>query len=517
MHEIKDKMTTTDSLANFAITPELMGDEMAIQELHRVFELQKKAFIQNFNPSANERIELMKKVEGMLRKYRSRMLEALNVDFGGHSTQQADLIEILGMFERAKFNIANVKKWMQPIAKEVNPITYGSSKAYIQYQPKGVIGNMVAWNFPFDIAIGPMLDQLGAGNRVIIKPSDLVPVCSELLKEMITDTFAEDQVAVITGGVELAKHFPSLKWDHLVYTGNGTVAKQVMKTAAENLVPLTLELGGKNPVIVHEDAINDTTISEIAGVKAVKRGQMCVTPDYCFVPEKHLDIFVDKLVKHYQNHFSENNGATHCCGIINDRHIYRLQSLLDEAIEAGVTVIQAGNDLKNGDRNMPFYVVVNPPMQLKMMQEEIFGPILPVISYKNVEDVIQYINQNDKPLGLYIYSENQAFIDKITQNTQSGGVSINALAMQAALPSMAFGGTGGSGMGVHHGEEGFKEFSNPRGHFVKGKGGIFETIMPPYSSKTDDFIQNVGYASLGKQALFALKMLPKNLWARLFG
>ncbi len=509
-------MKDTDLLPEIAFASDIMEDEAAIQELDRVFEVQKQAFLQNPIPSAQERIALMERVQPMLRKYRSKMLEALNADFGGHSTQQADLIEILGMFERAKFNIANVKKWMQPIAKEVNPITYGSSKAYIQYQPKGVIGNMVAWNFPFDIAIGPMLDQLGAGNRVIIKPSDLVPACGELLKEMIADTFEENQVAVITGGIELAKYFPTLKWDHLVYTGNGTVAKQVMKLAAENLVPLTLELGGKNPVIVHEDSITDSAVAEIAGVKAVKRGQMCVTPDYCFVPEKQLDTFVEKLVKHYQNNFAENNGAAHCCGIINDRHIYRLQSLIDEAIEAGVTVIQAGNDLKEGDRNMPFYIVINPPMHLKMMQEEIFGPILPVISYKNIEDVIQYINQNEKPLGLYIYAREQRFIDKIAQNTQSGGVSVNALAMQAALPSMAFGGTGGSGMGVHHGEEGFREFSNPRGHFVKGNGGIFSTIMPPYSPKTDDFIENVGYASLGKQALFALKTIPKNLWAKLF-
>ncbi|MEY4538432.1 MAG: Coniferyl aldehyde dehydrogenase [Bacteroidota bacterium] len=510
-------MKDTDLSHDITFAQDILGEENPIQELHRIFETQKQAFLINPYPSVQERIELMERVPVMLRKYRSKMMEALHTDFGGHSTQQADLIEILGMFERAKYNIAHVKKWMQPISKEVNAITYGSSKAYIKYHPKGVIGNMVAWNFPFDIAIGPMLDQLGAGNRVIIKPSDLVPACGELLKEMISETFEENQVAVVTGDLEFAKQFPSLKWDHLVYTGNGTVAKEVMKLAAENLVPLTLELGGKNPVIVHEDSINDDTIAEIAGVKAVKRGQMCVTTDFCFVPEKDLNTFVSKLVNHFQNNFSENsNGANHCCGIINERHINRLQSLIEEAREAGVIVVQAGNDLQKGDRNMPFYVVVNPPMHLKMMQEEIFGPILPVISYKNIDEVISYINQNEKPLGLYIYGKDKGFINRITQNTQSGGISINALAMQAALPSMAFGGTSGSGMGVHHGEEGFREFSNPRGYFMKGKGGIFKTIMPPYSQETNDFIENVGYASLGKQAVFALKMLPKNVWAKLF-
>jgi coniferyl-aldehyde dehydrogenase len=491
-------------------------DENSIRALHRVFQLQQKAFLQNPYPSAQERIELMSRVPEMLRKYRNDILTALDSDFNGHSTQQADLIEILGMFERAKFNIANIKKWMCPIAKEVNPITYGSSKAHVKYHPKGVIGNMVSWNFPFDIAIGPMLDQLGAGNRVIIKPSDLSPASGELLKKMIAETFAEDQVAVVTGGIELAKHFPTLKWNHLVYTGNGTVGRQVMKAAAENLVPVTLELGGKSPVIIDEDSISDETVTEIAGVKAVKRGQMCVTGDYCFVPEKHLGPFALQLVKHYQTHFSENNGVAHCCGIINDRHIARLQSYIEEAEKAGVQVFQAGNDLKKDNRNMPFYVVVNPPMHLKMMQEEIFGPIVPLIPYQTIDDVITKINEGEKPLGLYIYSKNKAFIDKITQNTQSGGVSVNALAMQAAMPSMPFGGIGGSGIGVHHGEEGFREFSNPRGYFIRGKGGVFSTIMPPYSQKTNDFIENVGYASLGKQAIFALKILPKNLWARLF-
>jgi coniferyl-aldehyde dehydrogenase len=509
-------MNDTHSIIETTFVSEIMDDDISIQELHRVFELQKQAFLQNPYPSAKERIELMSRVPAMLRKYRKDIMDALNSDFGGHSTQQADIIEILGMFERAKFNIANVKKWMLPVNKAVNPVTYGNSKAFVKYHPKGVIGNMVAWNFPFDIAIGPMLDQLGAGNRVILKPSDLSPASGELLKKMINETFAEDQVAVVTGGVALAQHFSTLPWDHLVYTGNGVIGRQVMREAANNLVPVTLELGGKSPVIVDEDSISAATISEIAGVKAVKRGQMCVTIDYCYVPEKHIDTFATDLANYYSTHFSENNGAAHCCGIINERHLKRLNAYIQEAEEAGVEFIKTGSDLKKGDRNMPFYVVVNPPTHLKMMQEEIFGPILPLISYHNLDEVITKINEGDKPLGLYIYSKNKANIDKIAQRTQSGGVSVNAAAMQAALPSTPFGGAGGSGMGVHHGEEGFREFSNPRGYFMRGKGGIFSTIMPPFSAKTDDFIENVGYASLGKQAIFALKTLPKNLWAILF-
>jgi coniferyl-aldehyde dehydrogenase len=497
---------------------ETKTDVEVIENLHRLFKLQKKAFLQNPNPSAKQRIELMAAVPEMLRAYRNDILDALNEDFGGHSTQQGDLIEILGMFERAKYNIANVEKWMKPQARELNFITMGSSKAYVKSHPKGVIGNMVSWNFPFDIACGPMLDQLGAGNRVILKPSNLSPNCGKLLQEMIAKTFDPAQVAVVNGGLALAKHFPTLPWDHLVFTGSGNIGKQVMKAAAENLVPVTLELGGKNPVIVHEDSVNSPDMSaEIIGVKFVKRGQMCVTPDYCLVPEKSLDVFVKNLEQTLNENFAQNNASAHATGIINHHHQVRLEQMIEEALDEDVTVIKIGKSTKKGERNMPFYVVVNPPDHLRLMRQEVFGPILPIKTYKNPQEIIDYIQKGDKPLGLYIYSKNQDFVNLITENTESGGISVNAPAMQAALPSLPFGGVGGSGMGVHHGEEGFREFSNQRGYFIKGKGGVFKTIMPPYTQETDNFIENVGYASPLKQLKFALKQLPKNIMAILFG
>ncbi len=456
------------------------ADKEAIERLNYVFSLQKKAFLQNPNPSAKQRIALMSIVPDMLRTYRKAILEALNEDFGGHSTQQGDLIEILGMFERAKYNIANVEKWMKPQNRKVNFIMMGSSKAYVKSHPKGVIGNMVSWNFPFDIAIGPMLDQLGAGNRVILKPSDLSPVCGKLLQEMISKTFDEDQVAVVNGGLELAKYFPTLPWNHMVFTRSGNIGKQIMKSAAENLVPLTLELGGKNPVIIHEDSVNNSNaLAEIIGVKAVKRGQMCVTPDYCLVPEKSLDIFVNNLKKAITDSFTENNGASHATGIINHHHQIRLESMIEEAFHQDVSIIKIGNTPKNGERNMSFHIVVNPPENIRLMREEVFGPIFPIKTYKNEREIIEYIQKGDKPLGLYIYSKDKEFVNYITENTESGGISVNALAMHAALPSLPFGGVGGSGMGVHHGEEGFREFSNQRGYFIKGKGGVLKLLCPP--------------------------------------
>lgn len=496
----------------------LAQDQAVINRLQQVFELQKAAFLKDPFPSAEVRIERMQRIPKMLKAHRSQILKALNQDFGGHSEQAGDMLEIISMFDRVAFNVAHVKKWMKPITKAGNLVTLGNAKTYLKSHPKGVIGNMVSWNFPFDIGLGPTIDALCAGNRVIIKPSDLAPACGALLQEMIEKTFDEDLVAVVNGNLPLAKHFPTLPWDHLVYTGSGTVGKLVMKAAAENLVPVTLELGGKSPVIIHQNAVNDETIASIAGIKAVKRGQMCVTGDYCFVPSNKMEEFVEKMTNHLKEHFSDNdNGAAHACGIISDRHLRRLHGLVEEAANKGAKVINTGQELKQSGRHMPFHLIVNPPKDAAVMQEEIFGPILPIIPYDTIDEVIDYINANDKPLGLYIYAKDKAFIEHICTNTQSGGVAVNVMALQAGLPSLAFGGVGASGMGVHHGEEGFREFSNQRGYFFKKQGGTYDMIMPPYSHKTDHLINEVAYAPMSKQLVFALKTLPGNLMKMIFG
>jgi len=492
-------------------------DTSAIARLERIFKMQKQAFVADSYPSAEVRVERLNRIPPMLRKHRLEILDALNKDFGGHSKEAGDMLEILGMFDRVAYNVKNVKKWMNPVSREGNFVTLGNADIYLKSQPKGVLGNMVSWNFPFDIGLGPTIDALAAGNRVIIKPSDLAPHCGAILEKMVSETFDEDLLAVVNGDIDLAIHFPTLPWDHLVYTGSGRVGKLVMKAASENLVPVTLELGGKSPVIVDSDSCDHETIKSIAGIKAVKRGQMCVTGDYCFVPRKYIDQFVADMATHYKTHFSDlDNGAPHACGIITDRHLQRLHTLIEEAVSSGAKVINTGKDLKNSGRHMPFHLVVDPPKDIAIMQEEIFGPILPIIPYDQIEEVIEYINANDKPLGLYIYSKKKKFIDKICDNTSSGGVAVNVIALQAGVPSLPFGGVGASGMGVHHGLEGFREFSNQRGYFFKKQGGTYDRIMPPYSDKTKKLIEEVAYAPLWKQAIFAIKSLPRSIFQMLF-
>lgn len=497
-----------------AKTSEGSTQESPQQQLDRIFRAQQEAFRRNPNPSSKQRKELMKRVPDMLLGNRARILAALDADLGGSAHTEADLFEIISVIQRAQFNIAHVRGWMKPVRKAANPVTQGNSKAYIKYQPKGVVGNMVTWNFPFEIALGPTLDALGAGNRVIIKPSELTPECGRVLTEMIAETFDEDQVAVVTGDLEFAKYFATKPWDHLVYTGGANAGREVMRSAAANLVPVTLELGGRNSTIVGRDKVTDpTTISIIAGVKTLKRGQVCVTVDHCLVPEESLSEFTDALVAHMKESFGADNAAG-SCGIINDRHVARLTELVHQARESGVQVIQIGQEQTGGSRLMPFFVVVDPSDDLPLMQQEIFGPILPIKTYRTTQDVIDRVNAGDRPLGLYVFSDDRAFIDEITQHTQSGGVAVNAIAMQAGMPSLGFGGVGASGMGRHHGEEGFREFSNPRGYFDRRTGGTFDLIVPPYGEGTRQLIQDVAYGPLVKQLRFAATTLPKNLIAR---
>lgn len=474
-----------------------MPTESPIQRLERVFKLQKAAFANDMFPSAEARIGRMSRIVPMLYKYRSKIHEALAADFGSHPREATDITEILSMVERVQFNCANVHQWMKPIPKHVDPATQGESVAFVQYSPKGVVCNMAAWNFPFDVGFGPLIDMLGAGNRVILKPSDLTPHSGALQQEMLAAYFAEDEVAVVHGDLELARHCPTLPWDHLVFTGGTAVGRLVMKACAENLVPVTLELGGRNPTVIGRDKLTDPqTLSTIAGIKAIKRGQLCITVDHVLVPEEGLDTFVAAFTEAMRKGFAHDNGNSSASGIISERHVARLNGLVDDAKAKGAQVIRIGRDMDAAARDMPFYVVVNPGDDAQVVREEVFGPILPIQTYKDTDDLIARINAGDSPLGIYAFTDDPALRQAIATRTRSGGVCFNIAVMQGALASMGFGGVGASGMGRHHGEEGFREFSNPRGFYERRAGGAFEVITPPYGDATRQMIDGMAYPQI---------------------
>jgi coniferyl-aldehyde dehydrogenase len=457
-------------------------DRAAIEQLAKTFTLQKKAFAAQPYPDLAERKAHLGALGAMLMRYRPRIREAMSADFAVHPGVFTDLVEVLGVVGRAAYTAEHIETWAKPEERFADPNFVGSGKAFVQFQPKGVIGNIVPWNFPFDLSLGPLVDMLAAGNRVIMKPSEFTPACAEILAAMIRETFDADRVSVAVGGIDLAKHFASMRWDHLLYTGSPKIGRQIALAAAANLVPGTLELGGKCPVVLTGDSLDRDTVSHILGVKMVKNGQMCISVDYCLVPRAQVPKFVELAQSYMRETMPDYSSGEHCAGIISQAHYDRLVGLLDEAKRKGGTVVQLDEKgaFDRTSRRMPLSLVIDPAADSALMQEEIFGPILPVIPYDDIDQAIAGINAGERPLGLYVFTRDTALGEKVLRETVSGGACINACAMQGAIPALGFGGVGQSGTGRHHGIDGFREFSNPRGVFVRGEGGALNTFLPPY-------------------------------------
>ncbi|WP_296448101.1 aldehyde dehydrogenase family protein [Rhodoferax sp. UBA5149] len=458
------------------------GDAAAIEALREAFNRQKKAFLAHPCPTRDERRAHLEALAGMMMSNRDRIRQAISADFAVHPVLFTDLVEVLGIAGRAAYALTQLDDWMRDEERAADPALFGTGKAFIRHQPKGVVGNIVPWNFPFDVGVGPLVEMLAAGNRIIIKPSDYTPACAELLQEMIRSTFDPDHVTVAVGGIELARTFPTLPWNHLLYTGSPPVGREVMKAAAQNLVPVTLELGGKCPAVFMDDAIDKTAVANVLGTKMIKNGQMCISVDYCLVPRTRMPEFVALAKRHMQENTPAYSRSADCTGIISERHLNRLVAMLAQAREAGYEVVdlEEGGVLDRDTRRMPLVLVLNPGDELDLMKEEIFGPILPIKAYDTLDEAIAFVNAGERPLGLYVFGHDEGQTGRVVAETNSGGACVNACAMQGALPSLAFGGSGMSGMGRHHGIEGFREFSNPRGVFIRGQNDLIDAFFPPY-------------------------------------
>jgi coniferyl-aldehyde dehydrogenase len=454
----------------------------SIEDLHASFAAQKSAFLAEPNPSAETRRERVLAVAAMTIDKRLAIREAIGSDFGSHPPLFADMVETLGMAGRAAFAAEHLEEWMTPEPREADPGMYGTGYAEMRREPKGVIGNIVPWNFPFDLSVGPLIEMLAAGNRVVIKPSEYTPACGELLREMVRATFDRDRVDVVVGGLELARAFTRVRWDHLLYTGSPAVGREIAKAAAEQLVPVTLELGGKCPAILTEDSIDAESVKQVLGTKALKNGQMCISVDYCLVPRGQVEDFARLAADHVRDSMPGFCESDSCTGMISSRHLERIQGLLEDARARGcdVRALEAGGDVDPATRQLPMSLVIDPPDDLALMQEEIFGPILPVKAYDELDEAIDHVNAGERPLALYVFAKDEAVADEVLRRTTSGGACVNCAAVHGALPSLPFGGIGQSGSGRHHGVEGFREFSNLRGVFVRGEGDLLEAFAPPY-------------------------------------
>jgi coniferyl-aldehyde dehydrogenase len=458
------------------------ADDAAIVELHEIVERQRAAFLADPFPSLEERQALLGALAGMLMSHRTEIQEALTSDFGVHPPLAADLIEVLGPAGRAVYAAEQLGSWMAPEPRHADPALFGSGRAFVQPQPKGVIGNIVPWNFPFDLSVGPLIEMLAAGNRVVIKPSEYTPACGELLQEMVRATFDHDRVDVVVGGLELARAFTRVRWDHLLYTGSPGIGREIAKAAAEQLVPVTLELGGKCPAILTEDSVDAESVKQVLGTKALKNGQMCISVDYCLVPRGQVEDFARLAADYVRESMPGYCESGSCTGLISSRHADRIQSLLEEARARGCDVrpLEEAGAFDPAARQMPMSLVIDPPDDLALMEEEIFGPILPIKAYDTLDEAINHVNSGERPLALYVFAKDDDVANDVLLHTTSGGACVNSAAVHGALPSLPFGGVGQSGSGRHHGIEGFREFSNLRGVFVRGEGDLIEAFAPPY-------------------------------------
>ena len=366
-------------------------------------------------------------------------------------------------------------------------LPYWPAKNTIVPQPLGVVGIISPWNYPLQLAVMPLIGALGAGNRAMLKPSEYTPKFSALLKNVISHHFSDEEIYVATGGVDVASAFSELPFDHLVFTGSTRVGRKVAQAAAKNLTPVTLELGGKSPVIIDKSAKLDLVIPRLVNAKLLNAGQTCVAPDYVLMPQNDIEAFSRAVLKQAEKMYPRFAGNDDFTSIIADSHYARLQDLLEDAENKGAKITVAGNDNKQQlakERRVPLTIVTNTTPEMKIMQEEIFGPLLPIVASETLKESLQYVQAQERPLALYWFGEDSEKKDKVLKTSHSGGVCINEAAWHVVQDDLPFGGVGPSGMGAYHGEYGFESFSHLKGVFHQSRFSQGKTLHPPYTVKT---------------------------------
>ncbi len=453
--------------------------ETDVSELSRVFNLQVENQYHIGNTTARQRLDKLNKLHNLILKYRPQIKEALYADYRKHPSE-VDLTEIYPITSELKHTKAHLRSWMRGESVKT-PFAMMGSSSRIKYESKGVVLIISPWNFPVNLTFGPLVSAIAAGNTVIIKPSEMTPHTSSLMKEMIAEVFNESEAVLVEGGVETSTELLKLPFNHIFFTGAPSIGKIVMKAAAEHLCSVTLELGGKSPTIVDESANISMAARRIAWGKYVNNGQVCIAPDYLYVHESKLEQFITEFKKQVKN-FYNNDAANEVsyARIVNQRHYSRIKGYIDDALSKGAKIEVGGTFNKSKDFIAPT-LMTNVAKDSTLMTEEIFGPVLPVYGYASVDAVINEINAREKPLALYIYSKKQKNINHVMNNTRAGGTCINHNAAHFFNSNLPFGGSNNSGIGKAHGYEGFKAFSNARAVFQQHLPNALDLLTPPYN------------------------------------
>lgn len=442
------------------------------------------------SPDAAVREDRLNRLMKLLDAYAERFCETLDADFGGRSRETSLMNDLMATFESAKYAKSKVRTWMKPERRRgVFPFNVFGARVEVQWAPKGVVGILGTWNVPLFTTLSPLSFVLAAGNRAMIKPSEQVPQTSALLATAIGEFFSVDEIAVVQGGADVSARFSGLPFDHLIFTGSGRTGRLVMRAAAEQLTPVTLELGGKSPVIIGRSADLASSAYRILAGKVMNAGQLCVSPDTVYVPAESLAAFVESC----RTAYAKVAPVEPSTAIVNDHHQRRVQALLDDARSRGAEVVALGTPWDATSRKTGLNLVFKPPRDALIASEEIFGPLLEVHPYETIDGVLERIEAGPAPLALYYFGRDAAEEQAVVARTRSGGVTINDVLMHVAVLDAPFGGVGGSGFGCYHGREGFAEFSHARTVYRSGWWDPRATLGldPPYRPTTYDQLRRM--------------------------
>ncbi|OAJ67091.1 coniferyl aldehyde dehydrogenase [Gluconobacter cerinus] len=453
-------------------------------DLNRILARQRAAFLQGGPPDLKQRRTDLRRLKAEILKRRTDIVRALKSDFGQRSERESAIVELIPLVQSINYMISNLGRWMKPERRHVSAY-FQCGRAWVIRQPVGVVGIIAPWNYPVSLALVPLATAIAAGNRVMLKPSEFTPSTSAMIEEIVRAIFPPEQVSVVTGGGDVGAAFSALPFNHILFTGSTAVGKKVAEAAARNLTPFTLELGGKSPVVIEPGFSMQRVADRMAFGKLTNAGQTCIAPDYVLVQEKDRDAFStayqDAVKKLHPGSYA---GSPDYTTILNQHHYERLSGLIGNAESQGAQVIRLGSD-SAADHVLAPVLLLDVTSQMAVMQEEIFGPVLPVLTYRTLDEAIAFINARPRPLALYYFGDNRAERDGLLKRTVSGNVTINGTLLHIAQDDLPFGGVGDSGIGAYHGKEGFIALTHARGVYRQGRFNAATLLQPPFGKLTD--------------------------------
>ena len=464
--------------------------KLEIQNLTALLKLQRSKFRAEGEVTYATRIDRLKRLKALIIENKTEFAKTTKREFGGARSYEFSLFsEFASKVEAIDYSMKHLKEWMKPEKRKTNkPMNFLGGKSQVRHFPKGVVGIISPWNLPFGLTVAPLTGALAAGNRAILKPSEFVPETAALFAEIIPKYFSEDEVAVVTGGADISQRFAELPFDHLLFTGSSNIGAKVMQSASKNLVPVTLELGGKSPVIIGRSAKLDLAGTRLTFGKLLNGGQLCLSPDYVVVPKELEEQLIARVIHETESMYPNITENEDYAGVINERHFARLQNYIDDAVAKGAKLTIVGADktrASKDNRRMPLHILQNVNEDMLVMHEEIFGPVLPVMTYSDVAEVPDMIEPRRNPLAMYYFGKDKREQEYLLTHVPSGGVCVNDITLHYVQEDLPFGGVGASGMGAYHGPEGFRSLSHARAIYSQTMIDVLPIVgaRPPFGEK----------------------------------